>query len=97
MDFLSDTLAPGMVFLLGGVAAVPATGPDAHKGPQWVVSYFFVFFIGIPVAGLDVPVPWAVFSETCLVASVLLCIVALLRYARKELGEGEHDRGGISG
>ena len=91
MNILPDSLGTGLPFLLCGSAAVLATLPERYRIAEWLVTYLFIMFLGAPLAGLDIPVPWPPFSEICVAAGLLFVVTALARYARKELAEGEYD------
>jgi hypothetical protein len=91
LDFLTDSLATGLAFVCGGAYALLASLPSRYKTFERTASFLFVFFIGSPLAGLDMPVPWPPYLETCLGVGILLFLVALVRYGQKELAEGEYD------
>ena len=91
MDFLTDSLATGLALVFGGAYAVLASLPARYKPFEWIASFLFVFFLGSPLAGLDMPVPWPPFLEICLGVGIFLFMVALVRYGQRELAEGEYD------
>lgn len=91
MDFMPDTLAMGSILALAGAMALLATLSERYKLGELGVNYFFGISMSLPIAGLDVPVRWAGFSETGLAVFVILLVTAFVRYARKELAEGEYD------
>jgi hypothetical protein len=91
VDFLTDSLATGLAFLFGGASALLASLPERYKVLEWLSSFLFTLFIGAPLAGLDVSVPWSPFLEVCLTAGVLMLVAAIVRYGQKELAEGEYD------
>jgi hypothetical protein len=90
VDFLADNLS-GLAFVAGGAAAALATLPERYRSAERVVACLALVFMAMPVAGLDLAVPWKGFAEICMAVGVLLILSALLIYARSELAEGEYD------
>jgi hypothetical protein len=81
-----DSLAFGLVFLLGGTGAVLATMGQRFKLAFLAVSVLFLGSQAIPLTGMDVRVPWGNFTELSAVGGGLLFVVALVRTARLIMG-----------
>lgn len=91
LDFLADSLATGLALVFGGSYALLASLAERYKALEYITSFLFIFSLGSPLAGFDVAVPWSSFSELCVVFGAFLFGVAVARYGKQELAEGEYD------
>ena len=86
-----DSVSYAAVFLGFGTMILLYTVDGPPKWAELLVNLFILSGLALPLLGYDPRIGWSLLEEASMAVCAAAFIYALVRYARRELAEGEYD------